>query len=563
MLDILRQPVAFDVVDNLGIKPNYKQIVNNGDITEYQFRLTPCRGVPNLAANAAFGNSPGWTINNAGWAISGGQAAKSDTKASSLTQKILRTDRFYRIEVGIVSITNPDQLTVKLGPQQVLPAKRPEGAGEFHFFNFASGDELQIFAASGCVVTLEYVNVFEIDINYIFAVLDLDDVPQALISVLSLSPFNSLNFRISEDYITFFYDWSDVGNGCYKLAIADPCLNTIGQNGFFNNDFRLGLWSWTFDEDNSVQPDQVIVSPDNAGLFIFSPVGAIGIYERIYIWNYDLEIGKDYTLKITIGIINNFVFKWLSDITLDTYTTIGSKTVSFTATDTVLKMSFARGAAAASSSCLINSITLELDDPLADFTADLTSEAFILGDRTETLLISATNDESKTFNFNFEIFTPKLRVDAILAEQIAQGQREWSEDANGNRKVYFGDVREGEILSTAPQPQYIHRFLSLLLYFNYFYINEIPYFIEDDDYPDLQWNRPQTLAKLNLNVSRNQLLLNQNCSGADSGGVSDGSVIGTGNGLGGGNIGGSTPGQGGQFGSTLGDYDGNLLGQPS
>ena len=89
------QPIVFDFPQTGPFPANYRQIINRGDKTNYQFRVDACAGTPQVLDNNTFFASSGWVIGGTGWVLGTGEAIKSSNTPSNLKQPGLIIGKFY------------------------------------------------------------------------------------------------------------------------------------------------------------------------------------------------------------------------------------------------------------------------------------------------------------------------------------------------------------------------------------------------------------------------------------------------------------------------------------
>jgi len=433
------QPIVFDFPNNGQFPPNYRQIVNVGDITMFQFRIDPCAGVPNSLKNPVFFSSDFWTIGGTGWTIGVGSAIKTGATPSSLNQSGLTVNSFYCAEILINELVGPEGFTVSFGTgsNTISTTAKPTGTGVYKAYGFATETEITITCAGTTTAKIIYVNVFEVDKNISFAVQRLDNTFETIVNLSDDLPYNTRSFIIEDNFVTFNFDWvkinnlvlngdfrfsqdkwvidtalgqqnisfdkelrytnfgviglnesivkqtdviyldtvsyrvrftvkeftvpvgedwrvgigvdspaaapgvrttsitgvgdvevtltnntgateqlgitqfnvlagslgsvvlddfciTEIGencedlidNGCYNLCIIDPCINTNGQTGFFNDNFRLGFYEW--DTEDTIS--SALIIPNENNLSITAPTAFLKEYE----FTSDLKIGLQY-----------------------------------------------------------------------------------------------------------------------------------------------------------------------------------------------------------------------------------------------------------------------------
>lgn len=165
---------------------------------------------------------------------------------------------------------------------------------------------------------------------------------------------------------------------------------------------------------------------------------------------------------------------------------------------------------------------IKLSDPCNGVDFDYESNTFSLSDYScycpETLYINAANAEDGLgFVFNGSGFSPRLRLQAKLKQAKYKSERTLEEDSNGTKRVIYFNRRKQKNLVADLLPEYIHDFLSTLQGYDIFYINGVPYVVEDDEYNVTYDQSQDNAGSISLLVSeQTQLIRNVHCSSEDA-----------------------------------------------
>lgn len=526
MITIDNQPIVFNLDQSCDYPIIYDQIINQGDITQFQFKLETCFGSPQLLTNESFaGNLNGWTIAGVGFGYeSGGFAVKTGTATSLIRQSVLTLGKYYQAQVMITSVTSDDDniAEIRFGAgTRVFPLK----AGLNTVYGQATNNtNFEIRCNQNSQIKVEYALVYEVNIAYKVILLNDTDEPVDTIDLLTETlPFiDTDTFNITDEFVTVSLDWNNlqIGEGCFKIGMADPCINTNLQNGMFNGDFHLDGFGYQV-TNNAINPSTITY---NNQLEVAAP--DLNLTEIRYIYE---ELGQslEYTCTYTVTLDNSLFAMNYGGNFGTTRNTSGTFTETVTSAGKFLTLVVQiTSTMSGPGSLILDDIKIELAN-VSDYQSNFTSEPLKIGNFDCTNLLRISND-IPAFGFDFTVFAPSVRLRSDLRGGTDRSEREFTRNSNGGKKVFFADVILSEDLAIGPEPNYIHDFLRLCAYSNYFYINEVSYFIEDDEYPDISWNKQQTKGSVTLDVSENKLNLNQNCTGVITGGNSGQSSLGSG-----------------------------------
>jgi hypothetical protein len=542
-----RQPVIFnEVIDscNLGTR-DLPNLVDNVDLTYFQFKITPCDNAPQLLANPTFTNPiPGWQVDGSGWtlgALVGGASYVGSTPNNVLYQDpILERGKFYEVIVEVTAIQTDGFLFI--GTEEPVTGisfdfgddSRISTTGTYTFYGFSQGEKFVIIPdATTTSVTINSVYVREVDVRIAMVFQDCDGVnlqqwrfddyieeqtfnitlPPPVGTTISYDKivFDSDVFELNGNYITAAFNWQGEANGCYRLCLADPCINTNSQLYVYNGEFKLdnpSTQGWIL-ENFGADSWQINNDALRFNLALQNPISfATATQDDV------LGIGITYNYEINIASINN------ADVTITygtqsvTYSTAGthSGTITSDGVDLEIKVE-STGIGLDDSSAAIDYI--RHDAVLADIEPEYCSNKFDkCGQHDCTKLLHLCNQED-SFGFKFGgSFIPNVRVPARLVNPSYEYNDIIREDDSlGRRHIIYGENRRKRLLKIGAVPARIHDFLSLSLISDDFLINNQEYVVEEDEYEVQYSDRREDIGYIQLEVSeKNQLYRNVKCN---------------------------------------------------
>lgn len=231
---IPNQPVYFgDPIECNTDELEYVQIVDNGDSTQFQFKIDKCEEATSVITNGTFdSNITGWTVDS-GWIWSSGTISKpsgSGTGWSAIFQNSLVRDKYYVCEIVVQKLTG-GKLTVYFSENAVGEIFSP---GTYRFFGycinaFPTANYLAVIADTDNVATdIDKIEAYEIKRDFVVAIYNKNG---DFIDEITYSQ-NPSQFIFYKDTVTISIFWQDhnAENDCYYLCLLDPCRNTNGQN---------------------------------------------------------------------------------------------------------------------------------------------------------------------------------------------------------------------------------------------------------------------------------------------------------------------------------------------
>lgn len=498
---------------------DYNQLVNEGDVTQFQLLIDRCVDIGTIIDNGSFiDNETDWTFLGAFTVVPNvttgqNEACISSLNTGSIEQLTLIPNKYFRVELD-VELTE-GSIDVYLGTN-LIQTISTSGHHVLYGFQLTTFG-LKIDVPNPSIVCVTNIEAFIIPINYIIAFYEgTNYITEFNIEdLITPSDPTADEVTLIDGFLTVSVDWLDLllTNDCYNLCIFDPCENTCGQTGVFDPSFEINETSTPSGHTRWVLTDPVGAGSTriNAGLLRFS-VNTIGQFGTAVQGGFCA--GKRYTINLSLALISDGV----TVVTIGTVVFVNG--VENTADGTDLTIKFTRTVGVIGNAIAdYNSITVTMNTE--DYTRENCSNTFKVSQAHEcTKLINACNEENGLdFGFNGTGFSPIVRLDAKLKHPFYPSNREVNEDTGGTKSVQFYRRRKIQQLAIAPVPEYILDFISLWIGFDHFYIDDVEFFAETDELqPDWEVSSDD-VAPVTLDVSvKTQDIVNENCSGENTGG---------------------------------------------
>jgi hypothetical protein len=318
--------------------------------------------------------------------------------------------------------------------------------------------------------------------------------------------------NVSEQYLTvgFDFDLHDIDAGCYRLAYADECDNTCGQfritNGYFTYD-----GGWTLENGAVINASTNILTFTQVGTDAPAATNDTAICEnKQYYVEFKLNSITGGSVVATVGnsaTLGQFVSGNAAGVYSGTITsTLG--------TDFLIRLSGSNGNVA-----VIDYVICRFADAQAPELDGFSNELSV-GDYSgcEFVKLEGCNgNDSFGFKFVGSGFVPGIRVEKRFFRPQFVTDVEVYRDSKGLNRTNFADVQKIKTLRVEQQPEYFFDFLSLLVYFDNFYVNAVTYILNEPDFPSIEWNDANESGSINLELKLKQELLRKvNCTDVDA-----------------------------------------------
>lgn len=532
MQTIDNQPVIFSPSENLCTCESieYNQLVDVGDVTQFQIKLDYCSNEENLISNGAFNDDTDW--GNLNYAISDNTAcADNGTNAALWQTGIFKGGNLYMLEFTINSISEDCELNIFFGNNNLITTITSTGTHRVVGFAWDDGlgsalSDALIFVSTNSDICISNVMVYELATNVGFAIKDNngDIVASAWLQdyVVQLSDGvfgNVIGYAVQSDlfelgtdgYLTIKVDWGALEvdtHGCYTIGLLDACEQEYVEFDLCDS----GQWTEAiFGVVNSHQFTNVT---SDTVTCTYEADGNAGSVVRIL--NDHLFNGlwpKKYRITYTI-----------SGSGFEVYFNIGCnesthRTSSGTYTEEIKGVTgcgdqiyFWIGSAGGAWTATLSNIHIHIAHE--DLITQQDSNIFKLGSYScKTLLIQVSSD-SDVFGLSFtgNTFMPSIRVEGQLDKAQYRWDRNTQESSLARfRNIYFQRYKDKRMY-ISHQPEYVHDFLSLLGGYDHLYIDTNEYVVTPDQEYVVNYDGSDFLGNVAIEVrEKENLLRNQVC----------------------------------------------------
>lgn len=493
------QPVEWNGTRDACLHGEVKPMkVNEGDVTQFQFKLEPC-GDAQRWTNPFTTSGGNWTVVSQEYCHTAG-AAGGLVAMPTLTENV---SYFFQLTVSGMTAGSIES---RINLFDTLITITQNGVYTFWFTPPATAVYQWALTVTsdfdGCI---DEPTFFRIDNNFRFFICDDQS------NILATLDKNSGVFKFQRQWLTVDIDWDLYvsTHGCYNITGIDPCINDCSQTRMIGQDFQDDT-QWTI--STGAGRDWVI----SGGTASFQAT-MLGVAEMISLQS--LCAGKTYEITYTLANMLNNTFQLNVGGTLGVLrSTNGTFTETITAGGSAAFRLIGDSPAIASDFEVTN-LAFEMID--ADVTADYVSNTFEYGVHSCTNLINAVNNED-AFGMGFydTTFNPRVRVECKIFPHTTDQERLIHEDSKGKKFVVWGNNNWIELLRIINEPPHVLKFLSLLPLFNHWYIGLQEYFVNDDEFPEISWTKFRNSGSVDLEIRKKQeLIKQQDCTDQNVGGI--------------------------------------------
>lgn len=471
-----------------------------GDVTEFQMGLSPCLSDKQLVINGGFSSDSNWSLGT-GWSIANGQACHEISLFSSITQVVPIADGvLVRLEVDI-EVTNIGCIIQWGGFLQNIT-----NTGNYTFYFIADSAAILGVSCNGnAAVCITSLSATSINTNFVVAINDLDGN-----TVDSIDTADGY-FNFNDGYFTASIDWETLAipSGCYTLNVLDPC--PCSQRGIIPLDFVTGVHNWSLASSWTILGGTATYDGNSTGQAILNHVICNGTEYRL---EYTLSgMGANEEFNVRLGAANGV-----------TRTADGTYSENITATGT----SFIMIGNSTSGTNTFNVTDMSIGAVADDLTI-ITSNTIKVSSTDfgcRTYELAMCNDSNGLgFGFGSTGFRPTFRTECTLVRGTYPMTRESYDYSNGRKSTTYGRLRVARELGLDLPPHLVD-FMALSSLIDHFYIDNVEYFVEDEEFPSVSWDDNSHLGAFALNVSKKiQLIENVRLSSASVGCIPDGNDI--------------------------------------
>ncbi len=313
------EPFAVDDC-NVGDNKAYCTLYNDGDYAYLQFKQTPCGG--NIVSEGNFVTVDDWTA-DAGWThvpnsigagLDDGTFVHTPGTSDDLEQSAgLVNGNYYKVTITVGDRT-AGTVRILFGGTDIGTI---DSNGEFTLYGTASSTGvLKIRANSAFDGYVAYVSAYELVNTYQLVLLDADTETAAAVQPSITSVYD-------DEYVTFYWQWSGVPMGCYKVSVGDPCNPGAGSEILSNPSFS-SLAAWTIvNEDGGTQNTTI----SGGNLNVTRDTGGVSYHEYVHQTLPQTSGSCCYRASITFGAVDP-VFYAATDTGIDIVISNGASPLS-------------------------------------------------------------------------------------------------------------------------------------------------------------------------------------------------------------------------------------------
>ena len=518
MQPVPNQPIAFNYAPDCNlIEANWQGLVQDGDVSQFQFTIDGCATEPDLVRNGIFTEAGGV---GTGWSITPYtsfllQPYFGNIKHLPNTTQGCVSQTLYVADGTLVQFTytlnqTQGKCNVQCGQHNEVYIGETSGTYSFQFV--ADGVVfIRLCCMSGSDVTWGQISLTPYNTNFVTRIVDMTGAEVYL---------NPATYNVFNGYATFSIDWEALAldAGCYMIEVADPC--ECSQNGIIPFDLYTGMtpsavypWVWTAANQWDI----------GGGTAEWVGNGTLNT-ESILLKNNPLCVGTAYTVTYTLSGISNAQFRIrLGNAYGTTRTTNGTFTETITPTISG-SFAFVCTSTSVTSTATVSNLSVVVIPRNATWQS-VPLRYGVWDDCSKAVRICNDTD-AFGMGFNGTGFSPWVRMLAHLRRTGYTSERNAYRDGFGASKVYWGERQPVSELGF-DAPEYVHDFVSLGAIADHFYVESDEYEFEGDEYPTMSLDSNSDISGVQLPlVSKNNLTTNRRISSVSRGCSPDGTALG-------------------------------------
>ena len=499
-------PVRFNYEQHCSIEQGFNQIVQCGDITQFQLLLEPCLTDREVVLNGSFTESipnpwfttTGWTYDSANGHIT----HQAGTGIGQLYQLFSVGDgTLVRLTFTIDFLTESGSALLSFGTF----IKSYFQSGTYTEYITADSVGALGWVISDDEIRFSFASVQPINTNYGFRVVDRYGTV--------VGEYNSEDhptyFTFIDQYATITYNWVDnlgqcLPDGCYFIEVAEPCDCLNG--GLVAENFATVQGQWNFSPDDGTWDiytgSAVYAFPFSSPAQAIIPNAVCGStsYEVTYTLS-NLAVGTfQVRLKATLGV--------LRDGAVDPD---GTSTEIITTTGTSIGNISMIGNSTVTGGITVTNFKVRPVERVYS----LRSNPFELVEEAPcSVLISACNDENGLQGgYNGTGFSPSVRLKCTYGQGYYTSDQEHFENSYGNHNRYYYRGHKVKSLRYGCA-EYLHDFLAHLGGYDHVYVDGEEVFVYDEEYPKPEYVMNYDYGTVEIGVGKKtELIEKRKCSG--------------------------------------------------
>ena len=506
---IPNQPIVFKPSNQLSTDcgcggDGFKQLVDYDDEVFFQIESSPCN------ESGTFGSAI--TVN--AWTESGSTITSTAADPTGFFSQTFYPQDMYgviRVVLQVSNIIGSLNINVQGASSQTITAA---GTHTLYF------DTAQLLTNSSINITITGSTFIGS-----FVLVSLVGVPNGglFLGVVDADDVNTIVARIDptittiDQYLTAGFSMTDVAltAGCYRLAIAEYCSNLCGQyfiaNPYFNAT-RSGVPSWSSVIGTGVT--NWSIDPNLASI-------ELGTGESAYLESVTTVCeGVEYSISITVDTISNARVRLSVDGNIygSPITTAGTTTIVFTPTSSGEISLLGSQIGGLPSLIEISKVTLRAIYTSVQY--DRYSDVISVGEYSgcDYFKLEGCNGENQ-FGFAFygSSFLPSIRLEGRRYQPQYDTDADLFRYSSGRWHASYVDRKKKHTYYFGRLPEYVLDFLSILVYFDNFYVNGETHFPAEDSFPEVEYNDADDLGSISIDLIRKTGIVRKTvCVGVDA-----------------------------------------------
>lgn len=335
----------------------------------------------------------------------------------------------------------------------------------------------------------------------------------AIVDAITLEPVDIITptYNVINNHIIGSIVVQDLqlGEGCYRIALADFCVNACSQFGVRNNLFVqapiLGTYGWTATTGFSASYEFT------ENLFC-ATTGEDG--EVYLISESELCEGKYYYVSIVVeNTSNNFITAFVGNsfvqypVGSTGYLTVPIVAGSPSAQFGMQLVFFIQNNGVGPGSTCISKVDVQIDDSMIIY--DKYSDVLAIGDYNDPCKYFKINGCNTQAQFGFEFsavntlgssFVPSIRLEGRKFQPQYDADADTFRYSSGVWITSYADVKKKWRFNFGRLPEYVLDFMSIVFYFDHSYINDVQYFPASDNFPTITWNDADDYGDFNIEL---------------------------------------------------------------
>lgn len=521
-LSVANQPVIFydptelDAACDCGVN-DFKRLVDYSDGLSFQLDATPC-------------DSPTYskTEELVTWEYVGETQIIESVAATagSLTETFYYGNiyHYFKLEVSVIGIqgtleisltgsTEPDIIITTAGTYTFYFNTLSLDTQNYLTLSYTSGDFIGMFSRSNLLPIFDTLMLGIVSEN------DLEDLITYTLPAETQTYFN-------DGKLTFFDRnyFNEIEGGCYRIGIADPCINTCGVYGINDGLFSYDVLGTYWDIQGAVFSSWNIVQGSGAEW-----TGTGTSSTACLVNNKNLCNGLSYNITIEITDVDRAYLEVYIDGVMHptTFNAIGTYSFNIVApaTGTPNVILCAYGTGTGLNLINVSRVIVQLNPDARELTTwnfNRYSDAFSLGDYIDPCKFALVNACLGQDAFNFDTSHPEGFRVLTQRFEYRKFQPQYDSDiesfrySSGRFRAIYVDIKKKWRFNFGRMPEFLLDFFSVALFSDRLQINSEDYYPAETELPTIIYNDSDSYGEMNVELyKRKEKLLKTFCTDGD------------------------------------------------